>query len=140
MLPVGNQALAITDSGAVPTIDPIVAEIVAEPVDTPVRRPVVGPIVAKDNVSEAQLARVVTVCVLPSEYVPVALSCWTIPTPASIDLGAIEIDSRATGATVSVVLPETAPDEAVITVVPTANVLESPDVVLIVALAGVPDV
>ena len=65
----------VTDNGAVPVIDPTVAEIVAVPIDTPVARPVAGPIVATDGVSEVQLAAVVTLCVLPSEYVPVLVSC-----------------------------------------------------------------
>src|ERR1700722_15555911 len=55
-----NQALLVTDSGAVPETAPTVAETVADPVVTPVAIPVVGPIVAIEVVSEGQLAALVT--------------------------------------------------------------------------------
>lgn len=64
-----------TVNGALAPTDPMVAEIVAEPTERPVASPVDGPTVATDGVSEVQLAAVVTFCVVPSEYVPVAVSC-----------------------------------------------------------------
>jgi hypothetical protein len=57
----------ITDRGAVPVTDPMLAEIVAEPVNTPVARPDVGLTVTSDGVPEVHAAAVVTILVLVSE-------------------------------------------------------------------------
>jgi hypothetical protein len=50
------------------------------------------------------------------------------------------MDSKIAGVTVSVALPDTDPDAAVIAVEPTAKALASPEFALTVALAGVPEV
>jgi hypothetical protein len=72
---------------------------------------------------EIQFATVVTFWLVPSEYVPVAISCLPIPIPIVAGFGVIEIDSRIAGVTFSVTLPDTDPEVAVITVDPTANAL-----------------
>jgi hypothetical protein len=118
----------------------MVAQIVAEPADTPIARPVVGRIVATIGVSELQVAAVVTFCVVPSEYVPVAVSCVVIPATTVAGLGVIAIDSNIAGVTVRVVFPDTDPDVAVITDEPTVNALASPELALTVAIVGVPEV
>ena len=50
------------------------------------------------------------------------------------------IDTSAAGVTVSVVLPDTDPDVAVITVEPAVNTLASPELTFTVATAGVLEV
>jgi hypothetical protein len=70
----------------------------------------------------------------------VAVSCSVDPGPIVMGLGVIVIDCKAAGVAVSVVLPDTAPDVAVITVEPTANALARPELAFTVATAGVPEV
>ncbi len=148
ILPVGTQAFVTTDTDAVALTDPMAADMLAEPSDTPDTRPVVGPTVAMDGVPEVQLAAVVTFCMLPSEKVPVAVS-WvvvgTTPMTSVAGLGVIFIDSTIADVTVSVVLPDTDPEVAVISVEPGANAIASPSTfifpkLLMVALNGVPEV
>ena len=82
MLPVGIHISEITDSGTVPMTGPIAADIETGPNDTPVARPVVGPTVAMAGDPDVQIAVVVTFCVVPSEYVPIAVSWVVLPNPA----------------------------------------------------------
>jgi hypothetical protein len=139
-LPVGDHTPVTTFSGTVALTDPIVAEIVVDPSETPVVRPVVGPTVAMDGVPDAQLATLVTIAIVPSEYVPVAVSCRVSPTPENAGLGAIESALSIAGVTFRVVLPETDPKVALTTVEPTVNEVASPDVAFTVATVGVPEV
>jgi hypothetical protein len=115
------------------------AEMLAEPANTPVAIPVAGPMVATVGVSELHVAAMVTSWRLPSEKVPVAVSCWLVATPTVTGLGAIAMDSTTAGVTVSVVFPDTDPNVAVITLGPITNALASPVVGFTVALTGVPD-
>ena len=55
-------------------------------------------------------------------------------------LGVIAIDCKPAGVTVSVVLPDTVPDVAVITVEPAVNAFARPELAFTLATAGVPEV
>jgi len=134
------QVLATIVINAVSVVEPIMAEIAVDPSDTPVTKPVVGPTVATEEESDVQLATLVTFTVVPSEYVPVAVSCLTIPTPESAGLGVIEIDSRTAGVTLNVVLPATDPDIAVMTAEPCNKLWTSPEPAVTVAMLGLSEV
>jgi hypothetical protein len=71
-------------------IEPNVAAIFAGPSDIPVSNPVVGPIVTTPCALEVQIAMLVTSARVPSEYTPVAVSCWEMPTPATPGFGLIK--------------------------------------------------
>jgi hypothetical protein len=102
--------------------------------------PVVEPTNATDGMVDAQFTVVVTLAVVPSEYVPTAISCvkyWTTRLGA---LGVIEIDCKAAGITFRVALPDTEPDDvddvAVMTVEPRAMDVAAPEAAPTVANAG----
>jgi hypothetical protein len=61
-----------------PVIEPEIAKMLALPAATPVASPDVA-IVATAGVSEFQVTEAVRFCVLPSEYVPVAVNCCVVP-------------------------------------------------------------
>ena len=136
----GDHTPVTMVSDTVALTDPIVAEIVVAPSDTPFARPVVGPTVATDCAADDHVATLVTFAVVASEYVPVAVNCRGNPIPANAGLGAIDIDSKTAGVTVSVVLPDTDPDAAVTIVDPTVSEAASPEVAFSVATVGVPEV
>lgn len=125
--------------------DPMVTEILQKPADTAVVTPVVKPTIATDGVSAAHVAVVVTSREVPSEYVPVAFSCVSDPAVATIadangtGFGVIAMDCNFGGVTLSVALPDTEPDVAVITVVPIATALASPEVESTVPTDGLAD-
>jgi hypothetical protein len=65
----------------------------------------------------------------------------TTPNTTVAGLGVIAIDTPIAGVTVIVVLPDTDPEVAVISVLPpSVNALASPELPLMVAVAGVPEV
>ena len=78
---------------------------------------------------------------MPSEYVPVAVNCLVAPSGVFAPFGVTAIDINVAADTVNVVLPETPPYVAVITLVPAATDVISPllpAALLIVAVAVVP--
>lgn len=140
MLPVGTHIPVMIDSETVAVTEPMDAVRVEEPSDTPVERPVVGPTVATAGVLDVHVAEFVTFAVVPSEYVPLAVNCWSSPTPEFAGFGAITVDSTIAGVTFSVALPDTDPDFAVTTVEPIAIALASPELELTVPIAGLAEV
>jgi hypothetical protein len=64
--------------------------------------------------------------VVPSEKVPVAVNCWVVP-PGTLGLaGVIAMEDRVAEVTVRVVLFETAPEVAVMVVVPAVRAVARP--------------
>lgn len=75
---------------------------------------------------ESQVTEVVKFSVLPSDRIPVAVNCCVPPLVILADAGVTSIDSNTAGVTVSVVVPETLPNVALIVVVPTPAEVASP--------------
>ena len=128
--------MVVIDSGADAVTEPMAAVIVVDPRATPVMMPVVGPTVAMDVALELQLALVDTFIVVPSEYVPVAVSCRDSPIPEEAGLGVIAIDSTTADVTVKVAVPDTEPELAVMTADPGATAVTRPEVAFTLAMAG----
>jgi hypothetical protein len=121
-----------------PDMLPEATAIVTVPIACEVAKPVPLTVAMLVPV-EDQVAVDVRFCVLPSEYVPVAVSCSVLPKGIEPFTGVTAMESRAFALTVSAVLLLIAPEVAVIVVDPTATVLASP-AVLIVATAVLDDV
>ncbi len=119
-----------------PKILPNVAVIVVRPLATAVALPWEPDallIVAVGKVDEFHSTAVVIFCVLPSEKVPVAENCWTVPTPTLGLDGVIEMDTSETEVTFRVADPEIFPYVAMIVVEPDATEVAFPLVPAIVA-------
>lgn len=83
-------------------------------------------IVAVLVLEELQVTKVVRSCVVLSEYVPVAVNCALDP-DAMLGLpGVTEMDCKVALLTISVVVPETLPDRAVIVLLPAATEVATP--------------
>jgi hypothetical protein len=97
---------------------------------------------AVDAFEEVQVTPAVSVCVVASEYLPVATSCWVVPLAKVRGDGLKLIESSAAGLTARVVLPLTPPWVAVIVVVPCDRAVARPTVpvvMLMEATAGFED-
>ena len=119
----------LTVKVAEPERPPDVAVIVVDPAATDVAKPLEPAallMAATLEVDEFQVTAVVRSCVVPSEYVPVALNCRVVPLTMLELVGVIAIDTSVAGVTVNVVNPDTLPDVAVIVVDPTAAEVASP--------------
>ncbi len=119
----------VTVSAVDPDILPDVAVIVVDPAAADVARPLDPAVLltaATPEDDEFQVTAVVRSCVVPSEYVPVALNCRVVPLTMLELVGVIAIDTSVAGVTVNVVNPDTLPDVAVIVVDPTAAEVASP--------------
>ncbi len=116
--------IAVTLSVADPDTLPDVAVIVDVPAARQDARPLDPAallIAATVVLDELQVTDAVRFCVVPSEYVPIAVNCLVVPA-ALVELeGVIEIDDSVAGVTVSVVEPDTLPDVAVTVDVPAAR-------------------
>jgi len=135
----------VTASEVDPEIFPDVAVIVVEPAATEVVNPLepaallMAAIVAADDF---QVTDVVRFCVEPSEYVPVAVNCLVVPSAMLGLVGVTAMDTSVAGVTVSVAVPETLPDVAVIVVEPAATDVAlplEPEALLMVATAILDD-
>ncbi len=121
--------VAVTVSVADPDMLPVVALIVVEPAATGVTspfEPVVLLMAATDVADELQVTVVVRFCVEPSEYVPVAVNCWVVPSPMLGLDGVTAKETSVAGVTVSVSDAEIVPDVAVIVVEPADAEVTSP--------------
>jgi hypothetical protein len=97
-------------------------------------------IVAVVVVSDVQVAVLLRFCVLPSVNVPVAVNCCAVPFAIDGLAGVTAIDTNIAVLTVSVVVPLTEPELAVMFALPTPTLLATPGVgppVLIVLTPGV---
>ncbi len=138
--PVGNEevrgVIAIETNVAVDTVNlvdpdilPDVAVIVTMPYATGVASPFEPAallMAATDVVDEPHVTDVVRFCVEPSEYVPMAVNCSLVPSAMLGLAGVIARETSVAGVTVSLVDADTAPDVAVIVVVPAATGAASP--------------
>ena len=119
----------VTVSVAVPETLPDVAVIVVEPAATAVANPLEPAallMLATDAVDEFQVTDVVRFCVELSEYVPVAVNCCDAPCAMVGLAGVIARDTSVAAVTVSVAVPDTPPDVAVIVVEPAATEVALP--------------
>jgi hypothetical protein len=132
-----TSVAGVTVSVAKPVTLPEAALIVVAPVATLLARPPLA-IVATFGAEEPQLAELVRFCVLPSEYVPVAVNCCCVPNAIEGAAGVTAIDTNTGAVTVNAVEPTILPEIAVIVAAPVVNALAKPCVpapLLIVATA-----
>ena len=94
--------------------------------------------VAVVSVSELHIAVVVRSCVLPSVYVPVAINASVVPSAIVAFSGVTAIDTSAAAVTVSVVVPCTPPEVAVIVAVPAATLRANPCFPAVLLMVAVP--
>ena len=108
-----------------PAIEPEVAEIVAEPRARAVASPpaVIDATLASD---EAQVTAPVMSCELPSENVPVAVNCWSVPKNMTAFAGVTAIETNIALVTVRVAVEEMLPRVAEIVETPGESPLERP--------------
>ena len=140
-----TSVAAVTVSVVLPDTAPKLAVTVVLPTVRDVARPCEPAallIMATDAVPGVHVTAVVRSCVELSVYTPVAVNCCVRPLAILGRAGVTPIETSVAAATVSVVLPDTAPRVAVIAVLPTLTVAarpREPVALLIVATAGVPE-
>ena len=127
-----SVAAAVTVRVAVPEILPEVALMVEVPAALAVARPLLA-IVAVVVLDEVQVTCVVINWVVPSEYVPVAVNCWMVPTTLLAVAGVTAIEDRVAAVTVRVAVPWILPEVALMVTFPAALAVARP-LLLIVAL------
>ena len=113
-----------------PETEPEVALMTLVPTPAPVARPP-EVIVAVDVVADAQVTEAVRFCVLLSLYVPVAVNCCVWPLAIEGLAGVTAIETRVAEPTVSTVDPDTDPEVALITLVPTPAPVARPPAVMV---------
>ena len=139
VIAIDTSVAAVTVSIVVPLTAPEVAVILAVPMPTLCARPALL-MVAVDGVSDDHMAVLVKFCVLPSEYVPVAVNCCAVPDAMDGIVGVTAIDSSVAEVTVKGVDPLIVPEVAVMFAVPSPTLLANPcvgETLLIVATDGV---
>lgn len=109
----------------VPEVVVTVAVMVTMPPPTPVARPLLS-ILATKVFDEVQVACAVVSWLVPSEYSPKAVNCWVNSTWILGLTGATNTEDRVALVTVRVVLPEIAPEVAVMVAVPGAMAVTRP--------------
>ena len=105
----------------------------------PVARPLLDVTPATFVAEELHVARFEMSCSVPSEKLPVAVNCCWVPTSMDGLVGDTVIELSEALETLSVAVPDTLPELAVIVVVPPATAVATPfvpDVLLIVATVG----
>ena len=115
----------VTVRVVLPEIGPEVAVMV----ELPATRAVASPLLsteATDVLDELQVTDVVISWVVPSENVPVAVSCWVDPADRLGLAGVTAMEDRAPVLTVRVVLPDIVPEVAVIVAVPAETAVARP--------------
>ena len=113
-----------------PLIEPEVAEIVREPRVKAAANPP-GLIDAMVSFEDAQVTVPVMSCVLPSENVPVAVNCWTVPRTRAGFAGVMAIETRIAWVTVRVLDPDTPDSVALMVAEPVARLLAKPEPVIV---------
>lgn len=113
-------------SGVDAAMEPEVADMFAFPAAIPLARPV-EEIIATAGASELHVTDAVRFCVLPSEYVPVAVNCCVVPSAIDAAAGVMVIDCKTAGSTDSDALFDAIdPSEAEMLVLPTPVAVASP--------------
>jgi hypothetical protein len=102
------RTAAVTVTVVAPDTPAWVAVMVVVPTPVPVTRPL-GLTVARVRSAEVQLTECVRSWVLPSEKVPVAVSCREVPLAMEGPAGVTAIDVRTAGVTFTGVAPDTPP-------------------------------
>ncbi len=120
-----TSAGAVTVRVVEPETEPEVAEINEVP-SLSVEAIPVALMVAVAVVAEAQVTEFVKFCVLPSVYVPMAVNCSGIPATTEGNPGVTAIEFSVAAVTVRVVEPETEPEVAEISEVPSFSVEAMP--------------
>jgi len=129
-----DRVAEVTVRIILPDINPEVAVMVAGPCAMAVARPL--PLTVTEEVlDELQMTWVVISKLVPSEYAPEAANCWVIPAGMLALTGVTDMEDRVAEFTVRVMLPEIAPEMAVMAVVPAAPAVARP-LLLTVATAG----
>ena len=108
---------------------PDIAVILVVPALTPLASPFEPAallMVATAVLVELQVTVVVRFCVELSEYVPVAVNCWVAVAAMLGFAGVTDRDTSVAGVIVSVAVPETVPEAAVIVVGPVASEVARP--------------
>jgi hypothetical protein len=109
---------------------PDAACILLVPAATPVANPP-AVTVATPVVCELQATELVKFCVELSEKVPVAVNCSVFPFAIEGFAGVTAIDTSVGAVTVSFVVPSTAPEAALIVLVPAATPVANPPAVIV---------
>lgn len=141
MIAIDTSAAGFTTSVAVALTVPELMQIVVVPALNVLANPavpVVLLIVATLATLELHCPLCVRSCVLPSVYVPVAVNCCIVPRGIVAVGGVSAIDTSVAAVTVSIVVPLTAPEVAVMLAVPIPTLSASP-LLLIVAVDSVSD-
>jgi hypothetical protein len=121
-----DSVAEVTVRVVLPETVPEVAVMVAVPAAMAVVAKPLLLTVATNGLDELQVTCVVISWVVPSEKVPVAVSCWVVP-PGTLGLaGVIAMEDRVAEVTVRVALPETVPEVAVMVVVPAVRAAARP--------------
>src|SRR6266849_7424710 len=95
-----------------PDVVSMYADMYVAPAPMAVTSPVL-PAVTTVVSLELQVTELVTSCVLPSVYVPVALNCWAVPLTIDAFAGFIATEDTTAGVTVNAPMPATLPEVAV---------------------------
>lgn len=135
VIAIEDKFAAFTVSEAPPLTAPSVAEMFVVPILSPVASPLTV-IEATLVADDFQVTTSVTSCMLPSEKVPMAANCCAMPSGMLGVAGVTAIEVMTAEVTVRVVDPETAPETAVMVVVPAVTAFARPWVgVLVLTLA-----
>src|SRR5438270_10401261 len=113
-----------------PNVVSMYADMYVVPAPMAVTSPVL-PAVTTVVSLELQVAELVTSCVLPSVYVPVAVNCWVVPLTIDAFAGFIAMEDTIGGVTVNVAVPATLPEVAVMVVLPGLTLDASPEVLIV---------
>src|SRR4051794_20418354 len=97
-----TSVAAVTESGRAPGTEPDVALRVVVPMLAPVARPLLPAAlltVAALVFDEAHVTESVRSCVVPLEYVPVAVNCWVVPAAMDGLAGVTAMETRVAAVT-----------------------------------------
>lgn len=117
LIAIDTSAAAVTVSSVELLTVPEVALMLAVPLPALCASPA-WLIVAVLAMSDDQVVVLVRFCVLPSVNVPVAVNCCVVPSAIDGIAGAIANETSAASVTVTVVVPVTVPEVAVMVAVP----------------------
>ena len=129
-----DRVAEVTVREAPPEVLPEVAEMVVVPAATAVARPLLLT-VATDGFEELQVTCAVTSKLVPSEYAPVAVSCWVTPIGMLELADVTRMEDRVAEVTVREAPPGIPPEVAEMVVVPAATAVARP-LLLTVATDG----
>lgn len=124
-----SNSAGVTVRSVAPETEPEVAVTVVVPIPVLVARPLLPRLLlttATAVFAELQVTEVVRSCVLPSVKVPVAANCCLMPSAIEAWVGVTVRETRAAGATLSMVEPLTEPEVAVMVEVPCVTLVAKP--------------